>query len=265
MVRLLLRKFLGQAQAQPANEPLSPEAVVLHIQQGDMRLRNQFITEYQPYVAKVTSRFCKRYIDPARDDEFSVALSAFNQAIDQFVPGTGRSFLRFADTVMRRRLIDYVRKEMQINGQVFLNSFENADDDLEDHFAEQHQAMAHYEQQKGIEERNGEIVEFSRALAAFDIQFSELASISPKHEDARLSLFAIGYRLSKDPLLMRELISRRLLLVKELLEQVDVSRKTIERNRKTIIAIALIFHGPYPYLRNYLRLPPECQERSKPE
>lgn len=265
MVRLLLRKFLGEPQAQPANEVLSPDDVVLQIQQGNMRLRNQFITEYQPYVAKVTSRFCKRYIDPARDDEFSIALSAFNHAIDQFVPGSGRSFLSFADTVMRRRLIDYVRKEKRVVGRVSLRSFENEDDDLQYNLVDKQQAMEHYEQQKGIVERNGEIAEFSRALAAFDIRFSELATISPKHEDARLSLFLIGYRLSKDPLLMRELISRRLLPIRELLEQVDVSRKTIERNRKTIIAIALIFHGPYPYLRDYLRVPPECQERSEAE
>lgn len=265
MVRLFLRKFLGETQAQPAKEALSPEGVVLHIQQGNVRLRNQFITEYQPYVAKVTSSFCKRYIDPVRDDEFSIALIAFNQAIDQFVPETGRSFLSFAETVMRRRLIDYVRKQKRVVGQVPYSSFENEDDDPQHNLVDNQQAMEHYEQQKVLEERNGEIVEFSRALAAFDIRFSELAAISPKHKDARLSLFSIGYRLSKNPLLMRELITRRLLPVKELLEQVDVSRKTIERNRKTIIAIALIFNGPYPYLRDYLSVPPECEERSDAE
>ena len=51
------------------------------IRSGDAS-RDAFIQAYKPYIAKVTSRFCKRYIDPTRDDEFSIALSAFNEAVD---------------------------------------------------------------------------------------------------------------------------------------------------------------------------------------
>jgi RNA polymerase sigma factor len=34
---------------------------------------------------------------------------------------------------------------------------------------------------------------------------------------------------------------------------VDVSRKTIERNRKYIIAIALIMTGDYVYMKDYIK------------
>ncbi len=34
---------------------------------------------------------------------------------------------------------------------------------------------------------------------------------------------------------------------------VSVSRKTIERNRKYIIAIALILSGDYVYMKDYLK------------
>ncbi|MNY66116.1 RNA polymerase sigma factor SigI [compost metagenome] len=50
------------------------------------------------------------------------------------------------------------------------------------------------------------------------------------------------------------MISKRMLPIKELLAQVKVSRKTLERNRKFIIAVALIYQGPYPYLRDYLHI-----------
>ncbi|MNY74892.1 RNA polymerase sigma factor SigI [compost metagenome] len=53
---------------------------------------------------------------------------------------------------------------------------------------------------------------------------------------------------------MRTLLTKRQLPIKELLMQVQVSRKTLERNRKYLIAIALIFNGPYPYLRDYLHI-----------
>ncbi|MFC0214530.1 RNA polymerase sigma factor SigI [Paenibacillus chartarius] len=259
MLLVLFNKFLGKRRSSHPNsnsiEAALPEQQVVRIQQGDLRLRNQFIADYQPYVAKVTSRFCKRYVDPARDDEFSIALAAFNEAINQFAPQAGRSFLSFAETVMRRRLIDFVRKEQRFRGQVPLSSFEVEDD--EDNIinpVEVHQAIELYEKQRGLEERKGEIADFSRVLAEFGVSFTELAEVAPKHEDSRRMLLRIGHTLAGSSAMMRILVTKRTLPIKELLEQVDVSRKTLERNRKYLIAMALILNGPYPYLRDYLRI-----------
>lgn len=257
MLLVLFKKFFAK---RPSNHseshPFSgPEELVLRIQDGDLRLRNQFITDYQPYVVKVTSRFCKRYIDPAQDDEFSIALSAFNEALNQYSATMGRSFLGFAETVIRRRLIDYLRKEQRFRGQIPYSSFEQEDEENNIiNPIEVHQAIEEYEKQKGMEERRSEIEDFNRVLSAFDISFSDLSDCSPKHDDSRQMLFAIGKLLSQEAELMRVLVSKRQLPIKELLERVQVSRKTLERNRKFIIAIALIYNGPYPYLRDYLHI-----------
>ncbi|MCC2685352.1 MAG: putative polymerase sigma factor SigI [Paenibacillaceae bacterium] len=237
------------------NVAAAPDQVVMQIQAGDLRLRNQFITDYQPYVAKITSRFCKRYIDPACDDEFSIALGAFNEAINQYVPEKGRSFLGFAETVVRRRLIDYVRKQQKFNKQTPYSSFEVEDE--EDNVAnpvEIQQAMDHYAEQQGVEERRAEIAEFSRELAEFSLRFGDLADNSPKHHDSRQALFQIARQLSDHPGMMTILRTKRTLPIKEMLTVCGVSRKTLERNRKFIIAVALIFHGSYPYLRDYLQI-----------
>ncbi len=255
MLLVLFKKFLGKRQSNLPNviDASPPEERVLLIQQGDLRLRNQFIADYQPYVARVTSRFCKRYIDPAKDDEFSIALAAFNEAINQFSAPLGRSFLGFAETVIRRRLIDHLRKEQRFRGQIPYSSFDQEDE--EDNVInpiEIHQAIEQYEKQKGMEERRSEIQDFSRCLAEFDISFSELVEASPKHDDSRKMLFGIAKLLAEDADMMRTLLVKRQLPIKELLEKVEVSRKTLERNRKFIISMALIHNGPYPYLRDYL-------------
>lgn len=258
MLLVLFKKFLGKRQShstEEAGEAQTPELIVISIQEGDLRLRNQFITDYQPYVAKVTSRFCKRYIDPARDDEFSIALGAFNEAINQYSATAGRSFLGFAEQVIRRRLIDYVRKEQRFTGQIPYSTFEVEDE--EDNVVnpiEIHQAMEQYEKQRGTEERRSEILDLTRCLGDFGISFSELVDGSPKHDDSRQTLFGIARKLSAHPELMRIMLTKRMLPIKELLDLVDVSRKTLERNRKFIIAVALIFHGPYPYLKDYLHI-----------
>ncbi|MFH5181285.1 RNA polymerase sigma factor SigI [Paenibacillus sp. TAB 01] len=255
MLLVLFKKFLGKRQSShpEISDSQTPEQVVIRIQEGDLRLRNQFITDYQPYVAKVASRFCKRYVDPARDDEFSIALGAFNEAINQFSPQAGRSFLGFAEQVMRRRLIDYVRKEQRFSQQIPYSQFDVEDE--EDNVVnpvEIHQAIEQYEKQKGMEERRSEITELNRCLAEFGIQFSDLVDGSPKHSDSRQALFVIGKQLSGDYNLMRIMLTKRMLPIKELLDFVKVSRKTLERNRKFIIAVALIYNGPFPYLRDYL-------------
>ncbi|MNI19314.1 RNA polymerase sigma factor SigI [compost metagenome] len=257
MLLVLFKNFLKKRQMNhsPTSQASGPEELVARIQQGDLRLRNQFIADYQPYVAKVTSRFCKRYIDPAKDDEFSIALSAFNEALNQFSAPMGRSFLGFAETVIRRRLIDYLRKEQRFRGQIPYSSFDQEDEENNIiNPVEIHQALEQYEKQKGTEERRGEIEELNRSLAHFDIGFSDLVDGSPKHDDSRQMLFGIGQMLATNPDLMGILLTKHQLPIKELLEVVKVSRKTLERNRKFIIAISIIMHGSYPYLRDYLHI-----------
>jgi RNA polymerase sigma factor len=256
LLLVLFKRFLGKRQSHHSPElPDTPENKVLCIQEGELRLRNQFITDYQPFVAKVTSRFCKRYIDPSRDDEFSIALGAFNEAINQFSPESGRSFLSFAETVMRRRLIDYVRKEQRFSQQIPYSSFEVEDEEESTvNPVEIHQAIEQYEKNKTGEERRSEIIDFSRCLQEFGITFSELVDSSPKHSDSREVLFTIAALLATDNRLMQIVLSKKVLPIKELLDQVQVSRKTLERNRKFLIAVALIYSGPYPYLKDYLRI-----------
>lgn len=254
MILVLFQKFLGRRQsAHPTSELQTPEMLVISIQQGDLKLRNQFITDYQPYVAKVTSRFCKRYIDPTKDDEFSIALAAFNEAVNQYSHETGRSFLGFSETVIRRRLIDYLRKEQRFSQQVPYSSFDVEDEEEQlINPVEIHQAIEQYEKQKDSEARGLEILDLSEKLSQFGISFAELADNSPKHSDSRQILFGIGKLIAEDEELMNILLTKKMLPIKELLEKVEVSRKTLERNRKYIITVAFIHHGPFPYLKEYI-------------
>lgn len=254
MLLVLFKRFLGKDRSHDADLKVqTPEQWVARIQQGDLRMRNQFITDYQPYVAKVVSRFCKRYIDPARDDEFNIGLSAFNEAISQFSATAGSTFIGFSETVIRRRLIDYVRKEQKHSNQVPYSAFDTEDDEENVlNPIETQQALALYEKQHGMEERKSEIIDLNRCLAEFDIQFMDLVEASPRHSDSREVLLQIGKLLSENSAMMKILLNKRTLPIKELLNEVQVSRKTLERNRKFIIAVALIHNGPYPYLREYL-------------
>jgi len=257
MILLLFQRwFAKRPAARTGSAGLPIEEEVAAIRMGDGRLREDVLARYQPYVAKVCSRFCKRYIHPESDDEFSIALAAFNEAIDAYDERAGRSFLSFAETVIRRRLTDYVRKERRHAASV-PHSFQLSGD--EDGGAldriDARASVEHFRISDENEERRLEIEALNRELAEYGITFADLAEGSPKHEDARRSLLAIGALISRSEELHGPLRSKKTLPMKELAERVPVSRKTLERGRKYIIAVALIHLGPYPHLKEYVADP----------
>lgn len=254
---ILFKRFLRKTApaASASIEPqLEPEQYIKLIRQGDEQLREQFIAEYTPYIAKVTSRFSKRYINPERDDEFSVALLAFNEAIEGFDSEAGRSFLGFAKTVMQRRLIDYARKEHRHLRSVPYSAFDVAGEDQAYNVLETKQAMDAHEVNKDDLERRAEIMDLNDELSLYGVTFGELVGQSPKHTDSRVMLIGIACKLADTKEWMEVLTATKRLPIKELMEACGVSRKTIERNRKYIIAIAIIRSGSYPYMNDYLRI-----------
>lgn len=255
MLLVILHKFIGRRRSMDESgaDEVPVERIIARIQQGDVKLRNQFITDYQPLVAKMAGRFCRRYIDPAHDDEFSVALVAFNEAINHYSKDAGGTFFSFAETVIKRRLIDYFRKENRQNQHVPYSTF-----DVEDEECNVvnpilvNQSIEQYENERLRIARQHEIMEYATQLQQYGISFEELTNISPKHQDSRESMIAIGKAVAANQEWMKMLLGKKMLPIKPLSEAFPVSRKTLERNRKYIIAIALVVSGPYPHLQEYL-------------
>lgn len=267
MLLVLFKRFLRKpvsAEAAEVEQKLTPEQCVALIRQGDEQQREQFIADYKPYIMKVTSRFCKRYIDPSRDDEFSIALLAFNEAINQFESRAGKSFIGFSETVIRRRLIDHVRKEQRHSKVVPYSMFDSEDDEQPQYNSvETRQAMNAFEVKRTEDERRLEILELDHELERFGISFAELVENSPKHSDSRRLLIGIAQTLVSEPQLLDSLRQTNKLSVKELTEMCGVSRKTVERNRKYIIAIALVISGTYPFMHDYLHIAGETIDMNK--
>lgn len=257
LLLVLFKRFLrNTVSAEAAEEDkLTPEQKIARIRDGDELLREQFIADYKPYIMKVTSRFCKRYIDPSRDDEFSIALLAFNEAINQFSSHAGKSFIGFSETVIRRRLIDHVRKEQRHSKVVPYSMFDSEEEEQPQYNSvETKQAMFAFEMKRTEDERRVEIGELNNELDRFGISFAELVEVSPKHADSRRLLIGIAQTLLGEEPLFDSLRQSGKLPVKELTELCGVSRKTVERNRKYIIAISLVISGPYPYMHDYLHI-----------
>ena len=76
--------------------------------------REAFIQSYENLILKTASRASFRYVTKS-DDEWSVALCAFSDAIDRYRPDQG-SFLPFSQMLIKRALIDYHRSAVCAGG-----------------------------------------------------------------------------------------------------------------------------------------------------
>ncbi|WP_231505653.1 RNA polymerase sigma factor SigI [Bacillus sp. EB01] len=228
------------------------EESVQLIQQGDKKLNNELIEAYKPFIAKTVSVVCKRYIVQS-DDEFSIGLIAFNEAIQKYSPDRGSSLLSFAEVLIKRRVIDYIRTQAK-HSSVSLELQNDSDDsEARGKIIENEISLDDYRKRSDEELRREEIFRFQRHLKEYDLSIQDLVEHSPKHADARKNAIEAASLLASREDLRESLFSTKRLPIKQLEELVDVSRKTLERNRKYIIAMALIMSGDYVYMKDYIK------------
>ena len=115
------------------------------------------------FIRQVAGRHIGRVLEWGRDEELSVALVAFNSAIDIFEYQRGNNFMSFAAMIFKRRLIDlhrsrsrWISKESLVGEMIV----EISDEKL---------ASCGYIDKMLIQERKWEITEFTKALKTWDI------------------------------------------------------------------------------------------------
>ncbi|WP_371817510.1 RNA polymerase sigma-I factor [Virgibacillus sp. MSJ-26] len=236
---------------QESTKDLTLEEMVIVAQQGDLDILNHLLKAYQPFIAKCVSGVCKRYIDPEQDDEFSIGLSAFHSAIETFSPDKGSSFLSFAKLVITRRIIDDIRAKQRYPDSVSLD--ETFDAEKMENPREIKAVKDAYKEEQDIWYRRQEILDFQKKLAAYKISLSELTEVAPKHKDARESAIRTARILFNDADMKQYVHKKKRLPMKDLVKKVDVSKKTLERNRKYILAIFIVLDKEYLYLNDYLK------------
>lgn len=226
------------------------EQQVSEIQQGNQTLRNQLIQQYKPFIIKTVSNVCKRFIRE-EDDELSIGLIAFDEAIEKYKPHKGGSFISFAELLIKRRLIDYIRKEARVR-DVVLHTDED-DENAVQTYLDTKLSIDEFYKQIEQEQRREEILHYQQVLKEFGIHFHDLVKQSPKHRDARINAINVAKLVVDDEELLKQLFQKKQLPIKQLEIMAEVSRKTIERNRKYIIAVAIILAGDYVYLKDYIK------------
>lgn len=219
---------------------------------ADPLIRENLIKKKEFYIIKCASKGCHRFITKS-DDEYSISLMAFSQAIDSYELEKG-SFLNFANLVIKRRLIDYSKSQGKYKTEVSIDPI-LFDTEPEEDNGDVQVRMAVAEQVS--KQNNGdlklEISEISLTFSSYGFTFLELAKCSPHAAKTKKACaLAINYIL-QNSFLLNELRTTRQLPLKIIEKNIDVPRKILERHRKYIIAAVEILSGGYPHLAEYMR------------
>lgn len=224
----------------------SLDEIVL-IAKDDIHMRNTLIKQYKPFVASIIQNKIGRYIEYGIDEELSIGLIAFNEAIDKYEKDKG-GFLTFSKIVISRRLIDYQRKNSKAgNNLILYNDDMNKNIDLIDK-----KSIDLFKIKTDNELRQMEIIEFKKELLTWGLDFTKLVDHSPKHKRTRKLYKKIANLIVSDDELMDYIHSNKRLPIQKIEEKMKIHRKKIERGRIYIIALIIIIMGDYGYLKEYL-------------
>lgn len=216
--------------------------------------REALLGEYRSYVIKIASRICKRNIT-IQDDEYSIALAGFNEAITQYRRSEPSSFLTFAYMVVQRRLADHYRREQKHQNQVPLIPPDSRENEPT-HREVVAESFERYRERELAEVRRLEIQQFSQSLARVGISMNDLVKSSPKHRDTREDMLAIARKIAANEKWMEEFLHQKT-TKKSFAEKVGCHRRTLKRHRVYLTALVLVLIEDLPLLRDYLGLPVE--------
>lgn len=228
---------------------------IIQVQQGRNEVREMLIQQYLPFILKVTSQSCNRYVHLGQDDEVSVALIAFNEALDKYDTEKDTSFFTFAETVIKRRIIDNFRKNNKDGKSLPWSSLVQDGDKEVIHKLDKltwQESQDRHKEEEIARHRREEIMEYQKKLRDFGITLQDLVAASPKHQDARATAFQVARIICENRKYRKYLEEKKALPLKELESEVSISRKTLERQRKYIIALSIVLMGDFTYLGDYI-------------
>lgn len=215
----------------------------------DMLLADEFISDYLPFIKSETTKFLNRPVNEAQDDELSIAMIAFHEAIRAYSKSRG-AFLSFASVVIKNRLIDYWRTNKKHNETISIEESSKGEettiaDELTDGTNPQSDNLDRLATKQ-------EIDELSRQMADYDVSLTDVAENCPKQVRTLEACKKVVQFAKDNPQHIDQLLATKQLPVKALAQGAGVSKKTIERHRKYLVALLLIYSNGYEMIRGHL-------------
>lgn len=204
---------------------------------------NILIEEHIPFIIKTINKLTNRYVSLENDEEFSVSLLAFNEAVQKYNSEKG-PFLPFAQLVITSRLKNYFNKENKNRYNLSIETLEEEGIQLREELL------------NPIEDKTRLIEEIDllkEELNLFGFTLEDLADEAPKHSDTRNNALKLSQKVSDDKLLTDFMYIKRRLPIKQISLKYSVTEKVIKGSKKFIITGIIIFYKNFRNLKLWIK------------
>lgn len=214
--------------------------------------REIFIKDMERTILKIASKMTGRFITKS-DDEWSIALFAFNKAIDTYSEDKG-DYMAYSKVLINNALIDYKRSESRHNAEVLYDpEVLEGEDSGPIYEILTRESTVQEEKQLVNTDLKDEIEEINVRLRTYGFSFFDIAGASPKSSKTRTECGRAILHIADNKELLVDVLESGKLPLKQMCGELGISRFMMDRHRKYILAGVIILSGEYPLISEYLK------------
>ena len=203
---------------------------------------NELIEKHMPFIIKSISDVTGRYVSCENDEELSVGLLGFHEAIERYDNEKGH-FLSYAKLVIGSRIKNYLKSENK-HQHSSLDELLDKGLEIKDEYLEE-------------EEDNGVLLEqinkLKNEISSFGFSLEDLADEAPKQQATRNNAISLSEEISREEEFISFMYVKKRLPIKRIVLRFAVTEKVIKRSKKFIISVVIIFDKNLSALKNWIR------------
>lgn len=218
------------------------QCVLIDLNVNENTSVNKLIDNHMPFIIKSISDVTGRYVSCENDEELSVGLLGFHEAIERYDNDKGH-FLSFAKLVIGSRIKNYLKGENK-HHHSSLEELLDKGLEIKDEYLEQ-------------KEDNSILVEeinrLKTEINSFGFTLEDLVEEAPKQQATRKNAISLSEEISKDEEFTSFMYVKKRLPIKRIVLKFSVTEKVIKRSKKFIISVVIIIDKNLSALKNWIR------------
>jgi len=218
------------------------QCVLIDLNVNESTSVNELIEKHMPFIIKSISDVTGRYVSCENDEELSVGLLGFHEAIERYDNEKGH-FLSFAKLVIGSRIKNYLKSENK-HQHSSLEELLDKGLEIKDEYLEQKEDNSIV-----IEE----ITRLKSEISSFGFTLEDLANEAPKQQATRKNAISLSEEISKEEEFTSFMYVKKRLPIKRIVLKFSVTEKVIKRSKKFIISVVIIIDKNLSALKNWIR------------
>ena len=218
------------------------QCVLIDLNVNENTSVNELIEKHMPFIIKSISDVTGRYVSCENDEELSVGLLGFHEAIERYDNEKGH-FLSFAKLVIGSRIKNYLKSENK-HQHSSLEELLDKGLEIKDEYLEQKEDNSIV-----IEE----ITRLKSEISSFGFTLEDLANEAPKQQATRKNAISLSEEISKEEEFTSFMYVKKRLPIKRIVLKFSVTEKVIKRSKKFIISVVIIIDKNFSVLKNWIR------------